>query len=283
MNRNRALAALPAVLAVALSAAGAMAQPGIQAVRVPGTGAILDPKAAFWAKAPVTPVPMLPQTVWAPTNPNAAIKELRVRAAHNGQWLALLVEWDDPARNDILRQSDFGDQVAVELPNTPAAGLPSPMMGNPGGRVTIMQWRAALQRDLEKGEITVRDAYPQASVDVYPDQVLAVTDARSYTGAVSLDNPVSRPLETPVLDQMAEGWGTLTVKAAQQAKGRGFWEKGKWRVVITRPMAADSPNDPALVVGGETAAAFAVWDGGNQEVGARKAWSAWVPLRIAKE
>jgi hypothetical protein len=283
MIRKSALITLLGALAVAAGTSWAWGQSAIRSIRVAGSGAITDPRSALWAKAPATAVAMLPQTVLAPTHPNAAIKELRVRSLHNGQWIALLLEWDDPTHNDILRQGDFGDQVAVELPNNLAAGLPSPMMGNPGGRVTVMQWRAALQRDLEKGEIKVRDAYPFALVDVYPDQVLTVLDSRSYTGAVSLDNPVSRPMDTPVLDQMAEGWGTLTVKPAQQAKGHGIWEQGRWRVVITRPLHADTPNDPAMEVGGETMVAFAAWDGGNREVGARKAWSSWVALKIASE
>ena len=35
-----------------------------------------------------------------------------------------------------------------------------------------------------------------------------------------------------------------------------------------------------LRIGDATVAAFAVWEGGHREVGARKAWSAWVPLTI---
>jgi len=42
-------------------------------------------------------------------------------------------------------------------------------------------------------------------VDLYPDQVLQATDARPYQGALGMDNPVSRPKQSPVLDQMAEG------------------------------------------------------------------------------
>jgi hypothetical protein len=29
-------------------------------------------------------------------------------------------------------------------------------------------------------------------------------------------------------------------------------------------------------------AAFAVWEGGNREVGARKAWSAWIPVVVTR-
>jgi DMSO reductase family type II enzyme heme b subunit len=87
---------------------------------------------------------------------------------------------------------------------------------------------------------------------------------------------------TPVLDQMAEGWGTMTVKPDQHALGKGVWKAGVWRVVITRPMVSDDLNAPRLLPGNRTVAAFAVWDGGNREVGARKAWASWVPLVIQR-
>jgi hypothetical protein len=47
-------------------------------------------------------------------------------------------------------------------------------------------------------------------------------------------------------------------------------------------MVSDDPNAPVLLPGDQTSMAFAVWEGGNREVGARKSWSAWVPLLIQK-
>ncbi len=154
------------------------------------------------------------------------------------------------------------------------------MMGNPGGQVSILQWRAAFQSDLEKGEPTVRDLYPFAHVDVYPDEVLRATDAAAYTGALGLDNPVSHPVRTAVLDQMAEGWGTLTVRPEQHGDGRGVWKDGVWRVVITHPLQTENPGEPRIVPGTETAVAFAVWEGGAREVGSRKGWTNWVTLKV---
>jgi hypothetical protein len=47
-------------------------------------------------------------------------------------------------------------------------------------------------------------------------------------------------------------------------------------------MASDDANAPRLAPGDRTVVAFAVWDGGGHEVGARKAWGSWVPLVIAR-
>ena len=245
-------------------------------------GPLVDPDAPYWKDAQAIKVEMLAQVITNPQNPDPAIKELSVRAVHNGQWLAFLIEWADPTKSDRIVVDQFGDQVAVEMPSSFKPGdMPNPMMGGPGERMHIMQWRAAFQHDIESGgEPKISDLYPFVHVDVYPDEVLRATDARAYTGAVGVDNPISRPKHSPVLDQMAEGFGTLTVEPDQQSDGRGVWADGRWRVVITHPMAPGDPNDPTLAPGSESLAAFAVWEGGAREVGSRKAWSNWVQLKL---
>jgi DMSO reductase family type II enzyme heme b subunit len=145
-----------------------------------------------------------------------------------------------------------------------------------------MQWRAAFQKDIDDGHApTIRDLYPNSWTDYYPDEVLGATDARPYAGALGIENPISRGVASPVLDQMAEGWGSMTVKPDQHALGKGVWKDGSWRVVITRPMVSDDVNAPRLLPGDRTVVAFAVWEGGNREVGGRKAWSTWTPLTLA--
>lgn len=283
----RLLGAVFVLLAVGFHAAPAAAaeSSALRAARVTGSsGAMADPDAAYWKNARAAKIPMQPQIVAAPHAPAPAVAELSVKAAHNSQWIAFLIEWADPTKSDRIVVDRFGDQVAVELPvKYEKDSPPSVMMGIPDGRVTIMQWRAAFQRDLDEGELSIKDLYPFTHVDVYPDEVLRASDARAYMGSVGVDNPISHPKRAPVLDQMAEGWGTLTVKPEQNASGKGVWRNGRWRVVITRPLATDNNEyDPKLAPGDQTVAAFAVWDGGNAEVGGRKAWSEWVTLMIAK-
>ena len=207
-----------------------------------------------------------------------------MRAAHNGQWLAYLIEWADPTKSDRIVVNEFGDQVAVEMPVKFKAGdTPNPMMGAPGERVNIMQWRAAFQHDIDTNAFDgpkPTDLYPNMQVDVYPDEVLRATDARPYMGAVGVDNPISRPKNSAVLEQMAEGFGSLTVLPEQHADGKGVWANGRWRVVITRPLAAGDAYSPSLQPGDGSLAAFAVWEGGSKEVGSRKAWANWVELKL---
>ena len=262
------------------STATARAQTPLTVMRVPGAGPIVDPAARSWKDARPLNVALLPQTVTLPNLAEPAVKQLTVRAVHNGGWIAFLVEWKDPTLSDRLVVDQFGDQLAVQLPIDVKANPPSPMMGNPGGRVNIMQWRAALQHDIDKGPPAIKDLYPHAWTDLYPDEVLGATDAKPYAGALGIENPVSRGVASPVLDQFAEGWGSMTVKPDQHALGRGIRSDGGWRVVVTRPMVSDDQNAPRLLPGDRTSVAFAVWEGGQREVGARKAWSPWVPVVI---
>jgi DMSO reductase family type II enzyme heme b subunit len=282
MNALRSLFALWLAAVWAAGAATSEGQEGPQlvAVTVPGTNPIVDPDARLWQQAPAVEVTMLPQTIVVPQKPDAAVRQLKVQAIHNTNWLAFRIEWADPTRSDRIVLDNFGDQVAVELPVDPHGPVPSPMMGNPGGRVNIMQWRAAFQHDIDHGPPTVQSLYPNAWADVYPDQVLSAADARAYTGALGVENPISRAVASPVLDQMAEGWGTMTVKPEQYAVGWGVWKDGRWAVVIARPLVSDDMAGPRLSLGDRTVAAFAVWEGGNREVGSRKSWSTWVPLVI---
>ena len=273
----------PAVLAALLATgAPAAAQTTLVAGAISGAGPIVEPGLRAWKDARPVRVPMLPQTVALPHKANPVVHELTVRALHNGGWIAFLVEWADATKSDRVILDNFGDQVAIELPIDTKATPPSPMMGNPGGRVNIMQWRAAFQKDIDDGHApTIHDLYPNAWADFYPDDVLGASDARPYTGALGVENPISRGVASPVLDQMAEGWGSMTVKPDQHALGKGVWKDGTWRVVITRPLVSDDLNAPRLVPGDRTVVAFAVWEGGGREVGARKAWSLWTPLVVA--
>jgi DMSO reductase family type II enzyme heme b subunit len=285
LSKRAKSCALFLALAV-FGASRALAQePVLEATRVVGVhGPLLDLQASYWRGAPTVKVEMQPQVFATPMNAAPAVAELQVKAVYSDHWFAFLIEWQDATKSDVLRVDQFGDQVAVQMPMTYQKDMqPNPMMGAPGERVMILQWRAAFQRDIDVGDHNLRALYPNAHSDVYPDEVLRVTDARAYAGAVGLDNPISHPKRSPVLDQMAEGFGSMTVKAEQHADGKGVWRDGRWRVVISHPLAtAAGGNAPRLKAGDETLVAFAVWEGGAREVGARKAWSNWLTLRLAQ-
>jgi DMSO reductase family type II enzyme heme b subunit len=104
---------LLALAVLGVLAAPAAAQPTITAVRVAGAGPIVDPAAAAWKDARPLKVPMLPQTVTPPNHPDPAVKELTVRAVHNGGWIAFLIEWPDATQSDRLLVDSFASTASA--------------------------------------------------------------------------------------------------------------------------------------------------------------------------
>lgn len=255
------------------------ADPQLISTRIAEADAMTDPAASFWKGAAEVAVPLLPQNIVSIKEEKPAITQIQVKSIHNDKWIAFRLSWSDPAPDHIVKGKDFGDQVAVEIPVDPKS-KPSPMMGNKGGRVAIFQWRAAFEHDLADGPPEIAKLYPNAHSDLYPDQFLKESDAQSYRGALAVGNGISQAKNSPVLDQMAEGFGSLTINPEQHAMGKGIWKDGQWQVVISHPLNTNSPGDPQLASGLETSVSFAVWEGGHGEVGSKKAWANWVTLKI---
>lgn len=255
--------------------------PAVHVVRAPEDVRLDDLDAPFWKDTPEVRLATLPQVVVAPMRPNPAVSELHVRARHDGHLIAVRLEWADPSPDIDTVVDRFGDQVAVQFPADPDSEVqPTPMMGHIGAPVRILQWRAVLQHELRHGSPSITDLYPNAVADLYPDRLLSGEEFEPYAGGRGLGNPVSRPRSlTPVISHVAAGWGSLTATFDQEAGGNGVWRDGRWHVVITYPLA--HPGRVGLKPGQESVIAFAVWDGGEREVGGRKGWTSWVPLHIA--
>lgn len=272
---------LALALPVVAAAQPAAPVPGIAMVRVAGRGPVLD--AEEFATARVTRVATIPQLVTTPMQAKPATAAIEVRAVRNDDHAGFLLEWEDASADVRTAIDHFGDMAAVALPV--AEGVPpSPMMGNPGGRVQILQWRADWQTDVDRGPLTLRELYPNAyQADFHHADHLPEATAAPFLGPVSLGNPMSAPRHTSsVQDLMAEGFGSLTPRAVQSARGWARHDGTRWHVVITRPLAPSGESSAAITPGTTTQLAFAVWNGGQREVGSRKGWASWVPLEVPR-
>lgn len=139
-------------------------------------------------------------------------------------------------------------------------------MGSKGYPVAILHWKAIWQQDIDNHYQRVKDLYPNTYVETYRFGIEAAIDSK---------NPVSQPKrKSPVEELMAEGFGTLTTKPEQKALGSGVYSDGKWSVVFVKPLEKKRS---------QTAIAFALWEGGNQNVGARKNYAPWVPFILEEK
>jgi hypothetical protein len=207
---------------------------------------------------------------------------IEAQALTDGKRIAFRLAWAAPARSDAVKPSTFSDAVAVQLPAAPGADVPNPMMGEEGKPVEIAYWRAAWQATVDGRPDTVAALYPNARVDTYPFESPSLVPgspyqlamARRYAPARALGNPMAGQREGPVQDLVASGPGTLRPAPRTVSTGAGKATPGGWSVVIVRPLPA------GVGQGGRSQVAFAVWQGGKGEVGARKMRTGWIPLSL---
>jgi hypothetical protein len=241
-----------------------------------------DPDDISWKGVPVHVAPLMLQDMVEPRLLKPSTSEVWVRAMTDGTRIAVLLTWRDSSKDDLPGPARFSDACAVQFPAKVAADLPAPQMGEVGRPVEITLWRATWQAVVDGRGDTIKDLYPGATVDHYPFQApplekgsLAQREMEArYSPARSLGNPMAGPRQRPVEDLIVEGPGTILAAPTTASEGRGRRTADGWSVLITRRL----PD--GLVPGKRAQVAFAVWEGSQQEAGARKMRTGWIPIGI---
>ncbi len=283
------------VLVLAIVLAGhrvVLAQQSGELVSVlrPGPLPGADPFDPAWDGAPAVDIPLGPQAMAVPSLLKLSIPTVRVRSVNNGQEVAFLLEWSDDTRDDLVVAGDqFRDAAAIQFPV--GQKLPNICMGSAGQLVNIWYWKADWQRDIDLGYQELLQQYPNFFKDFYPGGISGSPpytypedfdrpEVRQFQVGWAAGNPFSIPRRSsPIEELKAVGFGSLTHKDRQTVSGRGVWRDGKWRVVFVRRLAAPDGESVDLRRD-QVPVAFAVWNGSNQEVGARKQLSGFYTLRI---
>jgi hypothetical protein len=248
------------------------------------------PDSALWQETTAVEIPLSAQIVARPISRETNVKEIVARALHNGEEIALMLEWADPTRNDSTLEVDsYRDSVAVQFPLVD--DQPFFCMGQQGGDVVIWHWKADWQAEMFAQQ-NMRDTFPNMHVDEYPftemdddDDVLlaSYTDPTYLTAQAAGNLRAMTPRSTSVENLLAGGFSTLTSLSQdlQTVQGHGEWNDGTWRVIFTRSLAVAEDEGISLQPERVYSIAFAAWDGENQERGARKSTSQWVSLELA--
>lgn len=260
------------VLLVVLPSLMAQAQAVKLTVKFTDQELLPNPTAQIWnAVQPVT-LALSPQQITQPFG-GGAIKELQVRALHNGRLIAFLLEWTDATKDQEVAQTDrFSDAVAVQFPVEVGAN-PSPFMGDAQNAVNIWQWQAAWQRDMDEGGLADVDRTYPPYADEVPYGIYVGRDVGNWRS--------QREHKTPVENLIAQGFGTLTHQELQHVLGQGVWENGRWRVAFVRALHTGLMGDASFEAGQKSFVNFAVWDGSSGERGARKSVSlSWHELTL---
>lgn len=255
-------------------------EPATEVVAIRRAPLATDPAGPEWAQVPEFRALLQPQDMVEPRLLQPSTPEVRVKAMTDGARMAFRLDWDDATTNDLPVSGRFSDACAVQLPAKTTPDVPAPQMGEAGRPVEITYWRAFWQAVVDGRPDDIHAIFPGAAIDHYPFEAASLTKgspeqqamAQRYAPARALGNHMAGPRDKPVEDLIGEGPSTLRPAESPRSDGRGARSAGGWTVVLSRPLPT------GLAPGARTQVAFAVWDGEDQEVGARKMRTIWIPL-----
>src|SRR5690606_13564370 len=207
------------------------------------------PEDEAWDDVPRFYIPLVGQIIEQPRWFAPTVSTVWVQAAHNGEELALRLEWDDPSRSpdpawepwrqriaDVMEPkeepapaSSLPDAFAVQLGTlSPQGDLPYFLMGDARTPVHIWRWRS--------------------------DNTIAEGTARGLDNIEQLSNTM--------------------------ISGSSRYVDGQWQLVLRRALPASDDAHPALAAGQPIPIAFYAWDGSNGESGKRGAIGSWYFLYL---
>jgi hypothetical protein len=284
--RVRLLGAGTVALAAVLSLAGVPVTSAqgltLTPVRLGGNLPLDAPFDPTWDAVRPVEVALSGQAVTPPKRMTPSFPSIRVRSLVDDRHLAIMLEWNDPTADESVATVDtFADAAAVQL----ALGTGTSIcMGQQAGGLNIWHWKADWAAAIA-GRGTFGEAHPNMPEDVhFPVGVVEGMGPQGFLSGQAAGNPRSAAqFPSSVEDLDAVGFGTLTSQqtAGQNVHGASEHRNGVWRVVMSRDLSDDDPNDARLEPGTTaTAVAFAVWDGSRGDRDGQKSVSAWLALAI---
>jgi DMSO reductase family type II enzyme heme b subunit len=124
---------------------------------------------------------------------------------------------------------------------TDPTNLPYQCMGQSTNLVNIWQWKAAIEKT-------------------------ALASGQLYNGTRNLTS---------------NGMGKAVEARGVPPTATSTWRDGRWYVIYSRKLAPAAPGTAPLMVGENTNAAFAIWDGAKGETRSMKAVSTWIPVELS--
>ncbi|MFQ5932384.1 MAG: ethylbenzene dehydrogenase-related protein, partial [Nitrospiraceae bacterium] len=154
----------------------------VRAALIDGPLPAEDPTAAAWNTAPVSEFPLSPQVHWPTRIGEATVKSVKVRALHNGEQVAVLLEYEDPTEDpDDAAALEFmvGDKKAHFAHGQPMALVE-------GGPVNIWFWKNKDAKVLDMsakgfGTLKVQDHQDVKGKGAYRDGVWNVVFSRALS------------------------------------------------------------------------------------------------------
>lgn len=216
-----------------------------------------DPDDPAWETAREIHFRMFGQATRRPRWQTPAIDFIRVRALHNGERLAIRLEYHD--RTQSTERVD-PDVVSEETTY-------------PHLDVTRYEHMVSKHPDAVAVEFPARDSGDATR----PYFLYGQTDRPVVLWRFGADGESAGSFEELVAS------GPDKIKPARWGRlgGRAAFADGRWRVVMARDLApADPRGDVAMAPGRYLPFLVMAWDGGNGESGVRQSLSSWYSLKL---
>lgn len=217
-----------------------------------------DPTDPRWQQAPFLAVALSGQVLAKPRWENHSVDAVTVRAMYSDRAISFLLEWDDPSKD---LQHTPGPDPDLKESTFPKIDLTREHTEKLRDAVRL-QFPVAIPTGPERPHFFLGG--PGRPVNLWHWKADLNADA-SRKSAAEEEN--AEGFQRPIAAQPAEG---------QEVVGKGIWEKGRWRVLMTRSLvgrdkAKDITFEPAKLI------PFAVqaWDGSNEEKGLMMSLSSW--------
>ena len=257
-----------------------------------------------WNTVSSTELPLAGQIVASPRFWTPSANSVMVKSMYNNEDITFLIEWDDMTNE----QSEvYSDAVALQFPTKIPEGLKKPYfaMGESGNSVVLWHWRAfeeslhAARKGADEDSETATDGGSDvaeehgdtghAEAEEVEETVAEETVVEAQAQEESTEEKTTEAPEERFKDFMtirelnAKGFRNLADQPSnsQDSKGKGYWENGKWKVMITRPLVTgDKKIDIQFETGKLIPYALALWDGSNEEIGGQKSITSWYYLTL---
>jgi DMSO reductase family type II enzyme heme b subunit len=195
----------------------------VRAPMVKGTLPADDPNAAVWNSAPQAQFPMSPQVHWQNRIQEVTVKDLKVRALHDGTQIAVLLEYADPTEDpDDAAALEFmvGDKKAHFAHGQPMAQVE-------GGPVNIWYWKNKDNKAVDMnakgfGTLKAQEHQDVKAKGVYANGTWKVVFSRSLANEHVNEDVQVKPGEFinvafAVWDGKKDASGELREKGSQKA------------------------------------------------------------------
>ncbi|MBX6362263.1 MAG: c-type cytochrome [Gemmatimonadetes bacterium] len=238
-----------------------------------------SPDDSAWNVAERAYIPLVGQVIIKPRWFSPAVDAVWVQALHNGRDLAIRLVWDDRSRSPDPRWSEWQRRVTEVMgPKEDSAAAPAAATSGTSGSDAAPP--APADRASPAGATPAVPALGDAFAVQFPREIPQGME-RPYFLMGDARNPVYlwywRSDAPAAVEATARGLANITpIPGPSTLRSQAVFDRGQWRLVLTRPLAAPGGGDRLTLVQGEAIPiAFFAWDGSNGESGTKGAVSAW--------